>query len=77
MQMEVPPATLDECVAKAKAAGAKVVVNVAPSTDAGKISKATYDAIDFLIVNQHELKDVYVASGFVLPRLSGVGRSIS
>ena len=58
MQMEVPPATLNECVAKAKAAGAKVVVNVAPSTDAGKISKATYDAIDFLIVNQHELKDV-------------------
>ena len=74
MQMEVPPATLCECVAKAKAAGAKVVVNVAPSTDAGKISKATYDAIDFLIVNQHELKDVYDASGFVLPRLSGVGR---
>ena len=75
MQMEVPPATLCECVAKAKAAGAKVVVNVAPSTDAGKISKDTYDAIDFLIVNQHELKDVYDASGFVLPRLSGVGRS--
>jgi ribokinase len=63
MQMEVPPATLDECVAKAKAAGAKVVVNVAPSTDAGKISKDTYDAIDFLIVNQHELKDVYDAVG--------------
>jgi ribokinase len=63
MQMEVPPATLDECVAKAKAAGAKVVVNVAPSTDAGKISKATYDAMDFLIVNEHELKDVYVAVG--------------
>ena len=61
MQMEVPPATLNECVAKAKAAGAKVVVNVAPSTDAGEISKATYDAIDFLIVNQHELKDVCVA----------------
>ena len=61
MQMEVPPATLDECVAKAKAAGAKVVVNVAPSTDAGKISKATYKAIDFLIVNEHELKDVYDA----------------
>ena len=67
MQMEVPPATLDECVAKAKAAGAKVVVNVAPSTDAGKISKATYDAIDFLIVNQHELKDVCVAVGLYYP----------
>ena len=63
MQMEVPPATLNKCVAKAKAAGAKVVVNVAPSTDAGKISKATYKAIDFLIVNQHELKDVYDAVG--------------
>lgn len=67
MQMEVPPATLDECVAKAKAAGAKVVVNVAPSTDAGKISKATYEAIDFLIVNQHELKDVCVAVGLYYP----------
>ena len=63
MQMEVPPATLNKCVAKAKAAGAKVVVNVAPSTDAGEISKATYDAIDFLIVNEHELKDVCDAVG--------------
>jgi ribokinase len=72
MQMEVPPATLCECVAKAKAAGAKVVVNVAPSTDAGKISKATYDAIDFLIVNQHELKDVYDAvMGLNYPALIG------
>ena len=67
MQMEVPPATLNKCVAKAKAAGAKVVVNVAPSTDAGEISKDTYDAIDFLIVNQHELKDVYDAMGLYYP----------
>ena len=58
MQMEVPTPTLEACVAKAKACGAAVAVNVAPSANASAVGVDVYRAVDFLIVNQHELKDV-------------------
>lgn len=58
MQMEVPTPTLEACVAKAKACGAAVAVNVAPSANASAVGVDVYRAVDFLIVNQHELEDV-------------------
>ena len=58
MQMEAPTPTLEACVAKAKACGAAVAVNVAPSANASAVGVDVYRAVDFLIVNQHELEDV-------------------
>ena len=70
MQMEVPTPTLEACVAKAKACGAAVAVNVAPSANASAVGVDVYRAVDFLIVNQHELKDVCDAIGAHHPTAS-------
>ena len=70
MQMEVPTPTLEACVAKAKACGAAVAVNVAPSANASAVGVDVYRAVDFLIVNQHELKDVCDAVGAHHPTAS-------
>jgi len=51
MQLEIPPATVRVVALKAAAAGARVVVNAAP---AAPLEPALLDAVDVLIVNEHE-----------------------
>ena len=70
MQMEVPTPTLEACVAKAKARGAAVAVNVALDPRTSGLGADVYRAVDFLIVNQHELRDVCDAVGAHHPTAS-------
>jgi ribokinase len=51
LQMEVPPAEIAALVARAKARGARVVLNLAPP---GDLPEATLRAVDLLVLNEHE-----------------------
>jgi ribokinase len=51
LQMEVPPAEVAALVARAKARGARVVLNLAPP---GELPVETLRALDLLVVNEHE-----------------------
>jgi ribokinase len=51
LQMEVPPGEIAALVARAKARGARVVLNLAPP---GELPEATLRALDLLVVNEHE-----------------------
>ncbi len=51
LQMEVPPAEVAALVRRAKARGARVVVNLAPP---GDLPAEALGALDLLVVNEHE-----------------------
>jgi ribokinase len=51
LQMEVPPAETETLIARAKARGARVVLNLAP---AAALAEASLLAVDVLVVNQTE-----------------------
>jgi len=51
LQMEVPPDEVSALVHRAKARGARVVLNLAPP---GELPLDTLRALDLLVVNQHE-----------------------
>jgi ribokinase len=51
VQMEVPPAEVAALIARAKARGARVVLNLAPP---GAIALEALRALDLLVVNEHE-----------------------
>ncbi|MBX9750245.1 MAG: ribokinase [Roseococcus sp.] len=51
MQMEVPPAENARLIARARAAGARVLLNLAP---AGPMDRAVLGAVDLLILNEPE-----------------------
>ncbi|WP_372623985.1 ribokinase [Falsiroseomonas sp.] len=51
LQMEVPAAEIAALVARAKARGARVVLNLAPP---GELPAETLRALDLLVVNEHE-----------------------
>lgn len=50
-QMEIPPEQTAEALRRAKAAGARTVLNLAP---AGRIDPAALIHVDVLVVNEHE-----------------------
>ncbi|MBE9606380.1 ribokinase [Acetobacteraceae bacterium H6797] len=51
LQMEVPPAENEALIARARAAGARILLNLAPPAP---ISRETAAKLDLLIVNEHE-----------------------
>ncbi|PWS37200.1 ribokinase [Falsiroseomonas bella] len=51
LQMEVPPEEIAALVARAKARGARVVLNLAPP---GELPEVTLRALDLLVLNEHE-----------------------
>jgi ribokinase len=51
LQMEVPAAEIAALVARAKARGVRVVLNLAPP---GDLPEATLRALDLLVLNEHE-----------------------
>lgn len=51
LQMEVPPAEVAALIHRAKARGARVVLNLAPP---GELPEAALRALDLLVVNEHE-----------------------
>jgi ribokinase len=51
MQMEVPPAEVAALIHRAKARGARVVLNLAPP---GELPAQALRALDLLVVNEHE-----------------------
>jgi ribokinase len=51
LQMEVPPAEVAALIHRAKARGARVVLNLAPP---GPLDEAALRALDLLVVNEHE-----------------------
>jgi ribokinase len=54
-QNELPPLATAEAVAQGKAAGARVILNLAP---AGPVDVALLDALDLLVVNEHEARSI-------------------
>ena len=60
LQMEVPVAENYALIDRARAAGARVLLNVAP---AGAVPAATLDQVDILVVNQIEAEMVAGAAG--------------
>lgn len=57
MQMEIPPEEVFAALEKARAVGAHSVLNVAPSSS--PVPASALEALDFLVVNEHECEDVY------------------
>ncbi|GAA1544814.1 ribokinase [Nocardioides humi] len=53
MQLELPPATVLRCARAARARGVLVVLNAAP---AGPLPDGLLDAVDVLVVNEHECR---------------------
>ncbi|MEA2775169.1 MAG: ribokinase, partial [Acetobacteraceae bacterium] len=51
LQMEVPPAETSALIARARARGARLVLNLAP---AGWLEEAVLRAVDVLVVNETE-----------------------
>uniref|UniRef100_UPI0022EA3A3F PfkB family carbohydrate kinase n=1 Tax=Falsiroseomonas oryzae TaxID=2766473 RepID=UPI0022EA3A3F len=51
LQMEVPPAEVASLIHRAKARGARVVLNLAPP---GELPLGALRALDLLVVNEHE-----------------------
>lgn len=51
LQMEIPAIEVERAVAKSHQAGGRVILNLAPALP---ISEPTLDAVDVLVVNEHE-----------------------
>lgn len=60
LQMEVPPAENAALIARARAAGARVILNLAP---AAALPREALAALDLLIVNEHEAAWLAAALG--------------
>ena len=60
LQREVPDSEGEIAARTAKAAGARVMLNLAPS---GAIPESYLDALDILLVNEHEAADLATALG--------------
>jgi ribokinase len=60
LQREVPEAQAERAARLARAAGARVVLNAAP---AGAVSPALLEALDVLVVNEHEVAVVGASLG--------------
>jgi ribokinase len=74
LQMEVPLAENWALVQRAKAMGARVVLNVAP---AGAVSRDVLKDIDWLIVNENEAKQVAGHLGLAADEPRGAAQAIA
>ncbi|MEQ8441540.1 MAG: ribokinase [Alphaproteobacteria bacterium] len=74
LQMEVSPAQNWELITRAKAKGARIILNVAP---AGMVPDAVLKTIDILVVNEHEGQTVAQEVGLDVDRVTRVPRALA
>jgi len=74
LQMEVPMAENRALVARARARGARILLNVAP---AGPVDSATLDAVDVLCVNEGEARAVAAGLGLASGEPAALARALA
>ena len=74
LQMEVPPAENWALVKRAKQAGARVLLNLAP---AGPVPESALQELDFLVVNEIEASAIAAETGLKADRPSDMARSLA
>lgn len=77
LQLETPVATVAEAVSAAKAAGARVVLNAAPSGAVPvEVLSSVLSNVDVLVVNEHEAAELAGAEADPMAALTGHGCAV-